>query len=118
VSPIPTNYSPAFKTKDGYIVTLDNIIILGEEHESVVVKEKVALSDSLKRRMNRFSKMDGSYTASQTRKSKYAVNGAMIGGGSFLFYAMAKGNNKVGAAVFGIVVGSLVGKFIAEYRNK
>lgn len=118
ISDIPNQHIPAFMTKDGYVITLNNLFILGEQQEAIVVEEKPSMSQELKDRMKRFSMMDGSLAGGQQRKSKYAVKGALFTGAIFYLYAMAKGKPKKSAAILGLLVGGFAGKVWADYRNR
>jgi len=117
-SDIPSQHIPAFITKDGYIISLNNLFILGEQQEAVIVEEKPAMSDELKNKMRRFSMLEGSVAGGQQRKSKYAVKGALFTGAAFYLWAMAKGKPRKSAAILGLLVGGFAGKIWADYRNR
>jgi hypothetical protein len=116
-SAIPTNYSPAFKTLDGYVINMGHLMVLGEEQIAEVIDDNKAFVEKIKDRYSLFNSGNSEgMIQGQTKRSKFMVNGAMIGGAGFFLYAMAKGGNKGTSAIFGIVIGALVGRMWANYR--
>lgn len=117
-SDIPNQYVPAIMTKDRFVITQNNLMLIGEEQEAEVIKDE-PVSDKLINRFKMFYNANGQGTLkAQQVKSKFMINGALIGGVTCFGYAVMKGTNKKTAIVLGLVVGALIGKFVADYKNK
>lgn len=119
-SSIPTQYTSAIITKDRYIITANNIMVLGEQQDAQVITDEEIISDKLKKKIKSYSNANGAagIISYQNKKSKYMVNGAITGGVFLFLYAMLKGGNKSNSFVLGAVLGGLAGKFLADYSNK
>lgn len=119
-SSIPTQHTSAIITKDRYIITLNNVMILGEQQEAKVITDEEMISDRLKKKIKSFSNSNGAQgiISYQNKKSKFMVNGAITGGVFLFLYAMLKGGNKGNSFVLGAVLGGLAGRFIADYSNR
>jgi hypothetical protein len=117
-SDIPSQYVPAIMTKDRFVITQNNLMLIGEEQDAELVQDDLA-SDKLLNRFKMFYNANGQGTLkAQQVKSKFMINGALIGGVTCFGYAVMKGANKKTAVVLGLVVGALIGKFVADYKNK
>ena len=123
----PVNYAPVFKTTDGYIIPQSYLQVLGQVQgaqkevlqEAVVVKDNDYISkssiDSVK---SATSNLSGSTLVdSEKLRSKYAVNGAMIGGAIGVVYALMKGQNKLVLGGIGIVLGGVGGNMYNNYKT-
>lgn len=119
-SDIPTTYTPAVITKDRYIITQNNLMLLGEEQEAQVINDKEIASKELKNKFKSFYNANGvdGIMSDQKKRSKYMMNGAIIGGVTILLYAMMKGQNKMNGFILGAVLGGLGGKFVGDYVTK
>lgn len=119
-SSIPTQYTSAIITKDRYIITANNIMVLGEQQEAKIITDEEIISDRLKNKIKSFSSANGTsgIISYQNKKSKYMVNGAITGGVFLFLYAMLKGGNKTNSFVLGAVIGGFVGKFVADYSKQ
>lgn len=119
-SHIPTQYTPAVITKDRFIITQNNLMLLGEEQEAQVIQDKEIASKELKNKFKSFYNANGvdGIMTDQKKRSKYMMNGAIIGGVTILLYAMMKGQNKMNGFILGAVLGGLAGKFVGDYVTK
>jgi SecD/SecF fusion protein len=83
-------------------------MVLGEEQIAEVIDDNKAFVEKIKDRYSLFNSGNSEgMIQGQTKRSKFMVNGAMIGGAGFFLYAMAKGGNKGTSAIFGILLVSL-----------
>ncbi len=119
-SDIPTNYIPAIRTKDGFVINRSNLMILGEEQDAQIINDKDApVSERLKQRYKSFLNADGAkgIVSDQMKKSKYLLNGAIAGGVLLTIYAVMKGKNKTGYFIAGAIIGGFIGKAYAALKE-
>jgi len=122
-SDVPTNYIPAIRTKDGFIINQSNVMVLGEEQDVEIVNDKdVPVSERLKKRFSPYLNAESTggakgIVSDQMKKSKYLLNGAVVGGVILTIYAVAKGKNKTGYFIFGALVGGFIGKAYAGMKQ-
>ncbi len=119
-SSIPSQYTPAIITKDRHVITQNNLLLLGEEQEAKIIDDNETASKKLREKFKSFYHADGinGVMTDTKKKSKFMVNGAIIGGVTILLYAMMKGQSKMNGFIVGAILGGLAGKYVADYRNK
>lgn len=119
-SEIPTQYTPAIMTKDRFIITQNNLMLLGEEHEAKIVDDKIKESKELQKKFKSYYNANGvdGIMSDQKKKSKYMMNGAIAGGIIVMLYSMMKGQNKLNGFIIGAVLGGLTGKYLGQYVTK
>jgi|GEM_PF-5288407 len=120
----PLNYVPIYKTRDGFGIPEAHLHILGAIKSDIpkanVVKDSDMVSSET---MNKAKKKASAHrkesmVAGQKTRSKAMVNGALIGGGIALIYAMYKGKeNKAMIAAFGVIAGGIGGKFYSNMKK-
>jgi hypothetical protein len=115
----PANYVPVIKTTEGFIVPESHINIIAKVgtskpkdfQEAKVVEDVDLLSgeqkSNIKKVTESFSK---NFAISAKNESKTTVNGAMIGAGIGLIYALMKGQNKLVYSGIGGLIGGYIGK--------
>lgn len=121
------NYAPVFKTTDGYIIPQSYLQVLGEERamKNEVLQDAVIVNDndyvsksSIENVKKASSNMSGSTLVESAKlKSKYAINGAMVGGAIGVIYALMKRQNKLVLGGIGIVLGGVVGNMYNNFKT-
>lgn len=115
------NFLPVYKTKDGFIIPKSNIMIIGVEEqpkndlssipEAQIVGNSEFQPKDLKEKIGNIGSVN-SIIKTEAIRSKYMVNGALIGGIVGLAYAMYKGESKFMFAALGVVGGGFIGKTV------
>lgn len=121
----PLNYVPVIKTKDGYIIPESYITVIAslsdkkdDFQEAQVVENQDLLSDETKEGIKSVTKNFSNDFINNTKdQSKHMVNGAMIGAGIGLVYALTKGGNKLVLSGIGALLGGFIGKSYYNSNN-
>lgn len=115
-SETPLNYVPVYKTKDGYIIQREKVVVLGVVPPKEEIPQAEVVEDKPMSKPN--IELPNELVKNQVSKTKYQMRGAMIGAGVFLIYAMMKGKNKLMLASLGAVAGGFAGNMYSQSKNK
>lgn len=124
-SSTPNSVLKVFKTTDGYIIPENCVHILSKvkQHSNVNGSEEIEYAEIVEDKPKTMSlptpsSIKTGLTQSIQTKSKIAVNGALIGLGVGLVYAMMKQKNKLMFSALGSVGGFFIGNLYNNYINE
>lgn len=128
---LPNNHVPSFKTKDGYIIPITNINVLGKLNSAQSrAKDNIPMAEIVdetakasKQHVEKFAAASGGFKAKnfvdlQNNKSKASVNGAMIGVALGICYALVTKKNKWMFASIGAIGGYAAGNVYSSFKQK
>lgn len=122
----PDSQVLALKTKDGYLIPEPFLNVLGaveddafssrSAHDDIqdaeIVEEREYTTDKTKSVMDVYNSIKASDIVSRnSKKSKHAVNFALIGGGLGLVFALLRGKSKWIYMAGGVIAGGMVGNY-------
>ena len=124
-SSTPTSVLKVFKTVDGLIIPENCVHVLGraKQHSSANGTEDIEYAEIVEDKPKTMAlpttaSLKSGFTDTLKTKSKIAVNGALIGLGIGLVYAMMKQKNKLMFSALGSVGGFFIGNLYNNYINE